>query len=906
MIFKTILPGAWELNDKDLSYDLFSLRVPQAWQQVAQAIANEKYQKTGQGYPSVPVYSLNTIINASFPQIIQTVNQSWKHPNQIWIRAKEKVDLSYLPELIKDWLREEFSDYFDIEDKLQKLNSNDWQWDKPDTYSFLNPSANDQGIPYQAIPDYLADLFLKNPQVSFGKDDQYQLTFYRVINTNQGAELMSWPPAPLGEAFISFVINFKLQTVPWRKEPIIYHQLSIRRWINTFKKDKFPYSGVTAYVGDNHRWLDAQKQPFCLMPLPIKYRGKSCQWPRAIKELLKLNDSPLPDLNNLVIQPQYQWSLPNEKRKGLQIAIPYHSGSGGEAPCLAGVSALDLAKIDQAIASRLPVSRVSQATRLKLDKSKKVWWELTQKPKTPMDRPEITTPAVFHSENLSYNIFILWQNQECQKALVNQILKSLSLSLLDNSEITPDLDLLEKEGIVYPAANNCCVKIRTMHLQDLAEKLDIDVRDRKRQEKRVDLIEKRIISIVELLPKPEEGISGALVEIGEKKSFFPPESDPRLALRIGVMQSGYVNQHINPLTAYNKQGEKYNLPAKKVTHRVEKAVSDLLRQFGILPTPLIDLKQDGIDYNTWLTCFLILRRTRKTTSNNKRLTVALMIRVNPVTGTVEGTTSNLFPQWKLYPDLLANLITEKWDPDNFGDQSDDNNEQEKRLRNKENEQQLLNQFLTQCLKDCLNTPIETGNKARVLLMAEAQNARQMLTWLQNPKLPASNLPSEIKLTDDQKQRLSVVRLRLANNGEVPVAIVDDSPGSKTTGLFCWKNVCDDPQSNLLYLSIRQPLETEQKLLKKDESRLDNGENPVGNRRLLEIAVVYSPEIDSKKLAIFVHKLRDRWPYFGGEVSLPLPFPFATLAKEYAVNANDKVESEELEESASEDDYHQME
>jgi hypothetical protein len=51
---------------------------------------------------------------------------------------------------------------------------------------------------------------------------------------------MSWPPHPVsliekneevGTADISFVIRFKLQTVPWRREPIIYHQLSIRRWI---------------------------------------------------------------------------------------------------------------------------------------------------------------------------------------------------------------------------------------------------------------------------------------------------------------------------------------------------------------------------------------------------------------------------------------------------------------------------------------------------------------------------------------------------------------------------------------------------------------------------------------------------------------------------------------------------
>lgn len=45
----------------------------------------------------------------------------------------------------------------------------------------------------------------------------------------------------------------------------------------------------------------------------------------------------------------------------------------------------------------------------------------------------------------------------------------------------------------------------------------------------------------------------------------------------------------------------------------------------------------------------------------------------------------------------------------------------------------------------------------------------------------------------------------------------------------------------------------------------------------------------------MHNLRAHWPYFADEVSLPLPFPFATLAKEYAVGAQDAVESEESEE-----------
>ncbi|MDF5720604.1 MAG: DUF3962 domain-containing protein [Rhizonema sp. PD37] len=120
-----------------------------------------------------------------------------------------------------------------------------------------------------------------------------------MVRLDQGAELMSWPPSrvPLikynkqvGTADISFYIRFKLQTVPWRNEPIIYHQLSIRRWVTEPLKN-LPYKGATTYIGDNRRWLDGLSQAFCFIPLDMKRPGREAKWHRAISELLRINDS---------------------------------------------------------------------------------------------------------------------------------------------------------------------------------------------------------------------------------------------------------------------------------------------------------------------------------------------------------------------------------------------------------------------------------------------------------------------------------------------------------------------------------------------------------------------------------------------------------------------------------------
>lgn len=924
MIFNTILPGAWELT-QDLKYNLFSLIVPTAWQQVAKSLAQKRATLLGKRYSSVPVYSLDRIIAASCPNIIQTVRYGWQHPGVTWLFATEKADLSDLSELIKDWLREEFSTSLgepEVESSLENLDNQAWQWEKSKTYSLLRPPEHQYDeIRFQALPDYLAVKFLENPQVCFGENDRYQLTFYRVVSLNQGAELMSWPPhqvslieknEEVGTADISFVIRFKLQTVPWRRQPIIYHQLSIRRWIVELR-ERLPYRGATAFIGDNHRWLDGVRQPFSFMPLTVKKRsGGELLWPKAISGLLLSNDSRLPDPKELVRQPKYNWSAFGQEPEGIQIAIAYDTRHSGGVPCLPGVSPRDLASIDGAIQNKIeqsnfPIKRVGEATRIsgtyvpfwekgepknRGDKSPKNPNNLS----TPMLRPKIAAPAVFRSaENPLHTILILWETKECRDALIAEICKLLSLSQKGDTQIYK-LEVQGEKNIYESPLGS--LQIQTQHVEDLTQRLDLDSSSFKtndRQKQRVNLIEERVIQIVSSLPKAE-GISGALIEIKPKKSFFPRESDPKLALRIGAMQAGYVNQHIHGVTAHNKKGEKYKI--RNFPNRVQKAVSDLLRQFGILPAPIIDLEKDGIDPNLWLTCFQVLRRTRKTTASNTPATVALMVRVNPVAGIVQVTLPSLFPKWVSYPVGLGYLIGEKWDSDSYVDEITGDSDEQQQSSDKKREQQFLNKFVADCLIDCLNTEIEKDKLPRLLFLAEAQNARKILTWLQNPKLPANDLPHELKqhiMTESERNRLWVVRLRVVVSGEVPVCIIKGFPGSRTSGLFCWDGVCDRPE-NALYLSMRKNLTTEQDLLRRLESRLDNGSRQAGNPKPLEIAVVHSPGIEGSKLACFVHNLRDRWPYFADEVSLPFPFPFATLAKEYAVSAKDIVELEESEES----------
>ncbi|NET45170.1 RNaseH domain-containing protein [Okeania sp. SIO2B3] len=207
------------------------------------------------------------------------------------------------------------------------------------------------------------------------------------------------------------------------------------------------------------------------------------------------------------------------------------------------------------------------------------------------------------------------------------------------------------------------------------------------------------------------------------------------------------------------------------------------------------------------------------------------------------------------------------------------------------QQNLINDFVSKALKDCLYTKIGDNSQPHVLFMLEAQNSRGMLKWLTNPNLPSGTLPQEIKRNLRRQadcQRLSIVRIRTSKNQEVPVWSVEDKPGSRTSGVFRWDNVCDENNQSI-YFSLRQLLNTEQGVLKIKESRLEAGKKTAGNPPLLEIAIVYSV-LEYDTLTTCLHRLRNRWAYFGGTTALPFPFIFAQKAKEYAVSVKDSIES----------------
>ncbi len=614
-------------------------------------------------------------------------------------------------------------------------------------------------------------------------------------------------------------------------------------------------------------------------------RQKQVNWSSgAIAQLLQ-DAGNIPEALALAKNPVHNWEQINPRTRIVQAAIAYNNNLGKH-PCLPGVSPLDLAQLDNAISERLPVERVGEAVKVQQARKKRSPKnaDLAQSTKKPsiMLHPEIASAAVAKILQSQPTVLILWETEAVRDALINELCRLLALAPTHQDNIYQ--------------SDHGSLRILTQDVGVLGELLDVgdfSVLLKTRQERRIELLKERAGLITNSVPQIA-GLKGALVEI--VKPPFISQSDPKLAWRLGLAQAGYVNQHLHALNDIDADtGVKANRGKIENEERIKRSVVDLLRQWGVLPNLLLN-QIEGIESPIWLTYFSILQRNRRTTLQGIAHTGAIMVRVNPLTGEVQATTPTLRKQqgWVSYPTTLLSLISEKWEPTSWFLQTEVEEESRE-------EKVLLTKFVAKCLQDCLHEPIADNVKPLVLFMTEAHNIRRKLPWLQNSallNLPVNTLPKElaIHIKQEERDRLLLVRLRTADEIEVPTWIAKNSNGSRTSGVFAWQGICNETKRSL-YLSLSKLPNSAKYILAKSASRLDSAKNANGVARALEIALIHHPQVEANNLAYFIHHLREQWLYFANAVSLPLPMLFAIKAKEYAVNVKDTrdLESEKSKE-----------
>jgi hypothetical protein len=760
----------------------------------------------------------------------------------------------------------------------------------------LPSQTSSDDILFQAIPNYLARLFEAYRQIQFTTEQQ-PLNFYRVATCGPGADLISFPPRATGDSnsrfprYISFVIQIRLRTLQGRTAPLIYCGLGVRRWLtyplwlaNNESPNRVPGSGVSIYAGNRFRWLDGEEQELSIIPIKLYRGGEAPYLHRALSQLIR-DTNYLPSAVDIASN-----SLPGSwegNPERMITAIAYHSRLGNH-PCKPGVSPKDIGILNAHIAQHLPLRRAGDIVPIPITRSQRTSPQNREESNVVMHRPSVASRSLFMSRFPLETILILYLNPRTKNELVEEIRTVFKLNReLRVSETETPLGIMRTVEYASELGDLFRIKIQTLGGEELVKPLSLLDVDRIPDSRAIEAAKERVEFFKTVVPKPI-GRSGAILEIFEEDDY-EDNTDPYKASKIALMQMGYVNQRIHPLAAETEEEQEGD------EARVRNAVTDLLSQAGVLPEQHFIREDDSVPEKMWLTCCLVIRHTSTTTWSELPSLVVVMVRANPFLGEVEFTTPALKKQnqgdrgWVSSWEIYNHLLTENWDSQLYEDSGEEDLSLEE-TADEERDQRLLNQFLANCLKDCLTTPINNESKPHVLFMMDGQNARSTFKWLQNPKLRCGEFPNalrrHIQLQDYQK-RLHIVRcLTKGSTLETPPwNPIGRNPGSRHYGLYSWRNVGDDPDREI-YLGLRKLLDSEQGVLKVNQSRLDSGKRSAGNPPLLEYDVVHS-SFDTLTLIRFLERLRNRWAYFSGTTSLPFPFPYAKHARDYAISLKDE-------------------
>lgn len=890
---KLIELGAWELTEAINQEEIYSITPPQAYIDVAWQLARRRNRNS-----SPPVLSLNPLVVAAWNSTFHTVPKSWSRGGA-WLYTTQQPTpeaLENLGFLVREWLREEFTRSLgsDVEDYLDRVKDVEWNF-QPVPLNFNHDLPPDD-ILYQAIPNYLARLFEDNRQIRF-TTDLPPLNFYRVATCESGAELISFPPKPTGDSnsrfpkYISFVLKIRLRTLQGRTAPLIYCGLGVRRWLTyplwlegNESPNRVNSSGVTVYVSNRFRWLDGEEQEQSIIPIKLYRGGETPHLHRALSQLIR-DTNYLPSALDIASR-----SLPeiwDGNTEGIIAAIAYHSRLG-QHPCKPGVSIKDIGTLNAHITQHLPLRRAGEIVPIPINKTQRTSGQNREESNVVMHRPSVVSRSLFMSRFPLETILILYIYPSTKDNLIQEIRTVLQLNReLEVYETETPLGIMRTVVYASQLGDLFQIRIQTLGGEELISPLTLADVNKIPDARAIEAAKERVEFFKRVIPKPV-GRSGAILEIFEQ-DYYPENTDPYIASKIALMQKGYVNQRIHPLN------EKSEEEPEADEARVRNAVADLFSQAGVLPEQFFIREEDSISEQMWLTCCLVIRRTSTTTWSGLPSLVAVVVRVNPFLGEVEFTTPYLKQQnqgnrgWVSSWEIYNRLLIENWDAQLYEDSGEEDLNAEE-TEEQQRDQRLLNQFLASCLTDCLSTPINNATKPDVLLMLDGQNARYTFKWLQNSNLKCGEFPDElrrhIQLKDRQK-RLHLVRsLTKGNTLETPPwNPIGKNPGSRHYGIYVWRSVCDDPEQEI-YLGLRELLDTEQQVLKVNQSRLDSGKRPAGNPPLLEYDIVHS-SFDALTLIRFLERLRNRWAYFSGTTSLPFPFPYAKHARNYAISLRDE-------------------
>ncbi|MGW6507167.1 pPIWI_RE module domain-containing protein [Streptomyces niveus] len=837
----------------------------------------------------LPVRRLNSLLLGMAPGVLATGRNAGSDGRLPWLYAHESVPHEVLAPLALTWAggvfrrddEEDGAEDWDLEDELlaegtaTALGLPAWEAETVDlTETIMSAGGTAEPLHrlYSLLPEQVALRLAARPFGTLGTTLRF-----RVVSTDGGAELISWPPQRYERRnetwYYSAQVKIAVHTVPFAPRFRLHVSTGVRRWATRLELRPHQMSGATVLLDAPLPWPGGSGRHPRLMRNTLGYdrRRREIAWRRHSPALLV----PELDIVRRYPDPAELFTSPDKwitGRGDIAAGIVYHPklGSHEVGP---GLMPRERAELDGWVEEGLrPVLRrvadLGRVTRRNtpslLPRSVKKDEPLAREAQLALRRQAALRRAL---AGRPLEVEILWQSVETRTALLAELPKLVGLPPGTGREIGDDTWQWRADAIE--------INVRTRPAGVLLSPLPTSGnRARRRAVRLADAINDRCALADEHMEPPRSGAALVVAEIADKSQFAAqPDSDPKHALRLAWARQGRISQFVNLPTA-----------STSLEHRARWTWLDAFRQLGAISPPAHRVGA-GIPGDLQYAALWVVRYTAHgPTRCPARRLVAVRVRPREAQGALEGWDAER-SVWVPYPQLLLSLadgnIRDRWrrhDVDGEGVDERWQRETQRQIR------ALLFQL----------------RERPTLLLASSANLRQCWPRLSNGSLSRDMLGFGTE--PDQRltlygSDLRVVLVRDANSREeVPEWYAHDGDGRIGFAEGVWgsaapenrvfASTCSTPHTAVLPKGLR-------KLVPTSESRTAPGKT-AWNPAQLEVTVLGC--LSEKALtesdragttpdrpaewATLAHQLRyhDDYP----PLARPLPLHLARLAAEYVL------------------------
>lgn len=615
--YSTYRRFAYHLVDGSMpSQILWQARFPSEWESELNSIAQYISSKSQKWY--LPYRSLGNVLLLTIPSgITPGFDSLWINKTSLraFITAGDNApDAAPVTTIVRGWANFEMeqlanlggSTYAEIHSRLNNLLNGmspshlkfqDLKIDLPLDPSGPGVSPENEGYFYKALPAWIVKQLQE--KVFYIRDIPFKMIRAQRPD-GKGLELVSWPPQPFGNGYLSLVLTIDVQTIPGStNHPLIYPKLHIRRWVHkpllTKTASILPANqSTTVMVRTDVPWLPdlvVEKQALAATKILSQRNSDGIYMPAW--------DDNLPDLLKFIgaqplISPEEFAESPNRFNTSPEMSCVLNNkiiGWLGKSPIGDGLFPGDLMILHEQVDAELRCIGLARVPDQNLDKLSLA--------RTNRNKNKIIVAweEIWHSvqvalssrKNIVFEVF--YQYRQTAESIWAEFVDAFGIANIEN------IDPFEPKGITVQSSGGYSITFRAALNNYLSVEIGVGQALKGAQSELVNKVKAEQAEI------PFDTVGLSIIEL---KNYYSSKKrneqmrDAKRTLRFAFAQTGRLTQFFIPEDTSGSEKEKQKAEALIKT-KAHAAVLDIRRQLGYMGNDLSEMLEEvGLQPGTQL------------------------------------------------------------------------------------------------------------------------------------------------------------------------------------------------------------------------------------------------------------------------------------------------------------------